>query len=467
MKTSHKWIFGISGIGKDAMYAMSTIMSIYLINYVGMGPLFIGMMFMVVRVWDAVNDPIMGGIVENVNMKFGKFRPWILIGTLLNSIILVTLFINPGMDVGSVGFKIYITLSYTLWGMSYTLMDIPFWSMIPALSDNQKDREALASLTRFFTTIGFAIISAAYLPLIGLLAAGTTDVDGLLNSVMRTGFLYLAIVVSIAFMISQIVMVFIVQERKIPRSDVKISIKGMFKLLKENDQLMIVMLVVVITNFVMYITSTMSFYYITYDIGDQGLLFPFLAFGAFFQLVGIGTYTLVSKHFSRKKLYNFSILIQVAAFVILFMNTFFFGNNIMVMFAVAIFIFYGLGLGMVLTTVLLSDTVEYGELKTGRRSEAIVFSVQTFVVKLATGLSMGVVGAGLAIFGFVNDADSNVLLEQTDTAILGIRLLMFILPIIGMLIARYIFNKNHIIDEQYYAGIVEELNAKRGSNYND
>ena len=226
MKTSHKWIFGISGIGKDAMYAMSTIMSIYLINYVGMGPLFIGMMFMVVHVWDAVNDPIMGGIVENVNMKFGKFRPWILIGTLLNSIILVTLFINPGMDVGSVGFKIYITLSYTLWGMSYTLMDIPFWSMIPALSDNQKDREALASLTRFFTTIGFAIISAAYLPLIGLLAAGTTDVDGLLNSVMRTGFLYLAIVVSIAFMISQIVMVFIVQERKIPRSDVKISIKG-------------------------------------------------------------------------------------------------------------------------------------------------------------------------------------------------------------------------------------------------
>jgi melibiose permease len=459
MKTSHKWIFGLSGIGKDAMYAMSTLMSIYLINYVGMGPLFIGLMFMVVRVWDAINDPIMGGIVENVNMKFGKFRPWILLGTLLNSIIVVTLFINPGFEVSSIGFKIYITASYTLWGMSYTLMDIPFWSMIPALSDDQKVREELASLTRFFTTIGFAIVSAMYLPLVGLLGAGSFDTTGLSNSIIRSGFLWLSIVVAIVFLGSQFIMVMIVKERDLPRDSEKISISGMFKLLKDNDQLMIVMIVVVITNFVMYITSNMAFYYVTYDIGNQNLLFPFLAFGALFQLLGIGTYTLLSKQLSRKKLYNLSILVQVIAFLILFINGFLLNNNIIILFAVAAFVFYGLGLGMVLTTVLLSDTVEYGELKTGRRSEAIVFSVQTFVVKLATGLSMAVVGGGLALFGFVSSEDE--LLVQSDTTIFGIRLLMFVLPIIGMLLSRYIFNKFHKIDEDYYSEIVAKLQLER------
>ena len=154
-------------------------------------------------------------------------------------------------------------------------------------------------------------------------------------------------------------------------------------------------------------------------------------------------------------------MIQVIAFILLFINAFILGNFFVMVFIIGAAVFFGQGLSMVLQTVLISDTVEYGELVTGRRSEAIVFSVQTFVVKLATGLSMGVVGIGLWAIKFVPDID-DLAVPQSETTIWGIRILMFILPVFGMLLSRYIFNKKHIIDEQKYNEIVEELKIRRG-----
>lgn len=464
MTNRAKWIFGMSGFGKDAMYAMSTIMSVYFITYLGMNPGFVGAMFMAVRVWDAVNDPIMGSIVENTKSKWGKFRPWIFIGTLLNSIILVFVFFNPGFGGDSVQMMIYVSLFYLLWGMSYTLMDIPFWSMIPALTKDPKKRESISTITRFFTSVGFMVISAAYINFASLFGGGDWNPDNVTNPAKRDGFLILAIIVSVIFLVSQIIMVLNVKEQYTTEATEKVTFKGMFKLLKENDQLMVVMLVVLIVNFTLYITSTMAFYYLVFDVrnADESLFFPFLAIGAFFQLLSIGFYPLVASKLSRKQMYNFSILVQVAAFILLFINAFFLGNTDALVFVGGAMVFVGQGFNMVLVTVLLADTVEYGELKTGKRSEAVVFSVQTFVVKLATGLSMGVVGLGLLLIGFQADDVGDDLLPQSDSTIWGIRIMMFILPIFGMLVARYIFNKKHIIDEAKYQDVIKELEAKRG-----
>lgn len=462
-----KWIFGMSGVGKDAAYALSTIMFVYLTVYVGMSAAFVGAMFMAVRVWDAINDPIMGQIVQNTKSKWGKFRPWILTGTILNAIIVLFIFFNPGFEPEGMRMMIYITVFYVLWGMSYTLMDIPFWSMIPALSSRQDERESISALTRFFTTIGFAIVSAPYLNFAAFLGAGTFDPTGATKSQMVDGFFIFAIVVALLFVISQVVMVVNVKERVVSENQENITLKGMWNLLRENDQLLVVMIVIVIINFTLYITSTMAFYYIAYNLGNEGLYLPFIGLGLVMQLVSIALYTTLSKKLRRKQMYNLSVGLQVAAFIILFINAFIIGDNVIVVFIGGAMVFFGQGLLMVLQTVLLTDTVEYGELKTGKRSESVVFSVQTFVVKLATGLSMGVVGAGLGIIGFVESADSDVLSQQSDGTLLGISIMMFILPIIGMLISMYIFNKKHIITEEYYEGIVKELEGKRGSGLNE
>ena len=463
MNNKAKWIFGVSGIGKDAAFAVSTIMFIYLTVYVGASAAFVGTMFMVVRVWDAINDPIMGNIVHNTKSKWGKFRPWILAGTILNAIIVLFVFINPGFAPKSVEYMIYITVFYTLWGMSYTLMDIPFWSMIPALSQSKKDRESVTSITRFFTTVGFALISAPYLAFAALFGSGSMDAEAATNSEMRNGFLILVGIVSVVFVVSQIVMVLNVKEEIVTEDVEKVSLKKMFKLLIDNDQLMVVMLVVLVTNFVLYITSTMAFYYIAYNLGDENLVLPFMALGLVVQLISIALYTKLAEKLSRKKLYNLSILVQVAAFIGLLINALLISDNMIILFVFGAGVFFGQGLGMVLTTLLLSDTVEYGELKLGERSESTVFSVQTFVVKLATGLSMGTVGLGLQLIGFKASADEDVLLTQSDSTLLGISLMMFVLPILGMLLSRYIFNKYHKIDEETYIGIVKELESIKGT----
>lgn len=144
----------------------------------------------------------------------------------------------------------------------------------------------------------------------------------------------------------------------------------MFKLLVKNDQLMIVMIVVVVvTNFVLYITSTMAFYYIAYNLGNESLYLLFIGLGLVVQLVSIAIYTKIAKKLTRKQIFNFAILIQIFAFIGLFINAFIIGDNVILVFILGIGVFFGQGISMVLITLLLADTVEYGELKTGKRSE--------------------------------------------------------------------------------------------------
>ncbi|MBN2604289.1 MAG: MFS transporter [Bacilli bacterium] len=454
-----KLFFAVGGLGKDAMFAMSTIMMFYFNNLLGISAAFLGVMMMIVRVWDAINDPIMGTIVERTKSRWGKFRPWILIGSILNAIVLIVLFSNPNLVTNSVSQYIFISTVYTLWGMTYTLMDIPFWSMIPSLSSLQSDRESVTILTRLFTSIGFFIVSAGYLAFAKLLGGGDT------SEAKVKGLFIFAIIVSIVFVVTQIITVTNVKEKIVVVNENKTTLREMFRILKENDQLLVVMIVVLVINFTLYITSGMAIYYMVYDIGNEDLFFSFMAAGGVLQVVGAVTYGLLSSRLKRKQIFNFAIAIQFVGFVLLFINAFIFDSNILLLFLFATFIFYGQGTFNVLQTVLLSDTVEYGELKIGVRSEAVAFSVQTFVVKLATGLSLGVIGVGLAVIQFIEPKEVNgVITEftQSEGTLLGMKIMMFILPIFGLMLSRYIFNKKHIIDEPTYENIVKQLNEKRG-----
>lgn len=154
MKLSNfsKMSFGIGALGKDLCYAViSYFLMIYFTDTIGLTPLFVGNLFLVARIWDAFNDPMMGFIVDNTRTRWGKFRPWILIGTLLNAVILVFLFRKPE-GLGTTGMYAYFSIMYILWGMTYTVMDIPYWSMLPSLSSTKKERDSISVIPRIFTT---------------------------------------------------------------------------------------------------------------------------------------------------------------------------------------------------------------------------------------------------------------------------------------------------------------------------
>lgn len=176
---------------------ISTYLTIYLTDTVGLAPLFVGNLFLVARVWDAVNDPMMGFIVDNTRTRWGKFRPWILIGTLINAVILVLLFKGPELE----GFALYAYYSvmYILWGMTYTIMDIPYWSMLPSMSSTKEERDSTSVIPRIFASSAWLLVGAFGLKMIDTLGQGNEAKGYAASSVVVAAVFVGTILVTVIF----------------------------------------------------------------------------------------------------------------------------------------------------------------------------------------------------------------------------------------------------------------------------
>ena len=198
LSAGRKLCFGVGALGKDLCYAMiSTYLTIYLTDTVGLAPLFVGNLFLVARVWDAVNDPMMGFIVDNTRTRWGKFRPWILIGTLINAVILVLLFKGPELE----GFALYAYYSvmYILWGMTYTIMDIPYWSMLPSMSSTKEERDSTSVIPRIFASSAWLLVGAFGLKMIDTLGQGNEAKGYAASSVVVAAVFVGTILVTVIF----------------------------------------------------------------------------------------------------------------------------------------------------------------------------------------------------------------------------------------------------------------------------
>ena len=173
-----KYTFALGALGKDMIYGMiATFSMIYFTDIIKVNPVFIGVMFFVAKLWDAFNDLFMGMIVDNTRSRWGKFIPWLVIGTLVNSIVFVVLFTDFHLD--GVGLCVFATAAYILWGMTYTIMDIPYWSIIPNLTSNPEEREKVSVLPRIFASIGQSLVIAGFgVQIIEALSGGTTNQAG-------------------------------------------------------------------------------------------------------------------------------------------------------------------------------------------------------------------------------------------------------------------------------------------------
>lgn len=431
--------YAVGGLGKDMAFALSNIMFFYFTDTIQISPTFVGFLFMIVRVWDAINDPVMGLIVDNTKTRFGKFRPWILIGTLVNSVVSIMIFSNPNLS--GLPLLIFISFAYIIWGMSYTMMDIPYWAMLPTFTFSQKERESISVLTRVFTSIGFFIVAAPFLKIVDLLGGGN-DVHG---------FFYMTIIISIIFIITIIQMVVVV-DAKHTLNNQSVTLKDMFLILRKNDQLQIVMLTVIVFNSVVYITSQMGIYFFKYDIGNENYYALFVTVAGLSLLTSISIYPLLSKIMERKDIFRLAIIVPVISYGGLFFSATVLKGNIIALILSGIILFLGLGLTQILQTVMLADTVEYGEWKLGKRCESINFSIQTFVVKFGTAVSSFIVGIGLDLVGY-----DGLLDVQSTTTIYGIRVIMFVLPVFGLFFAYWLFNSKYKLTKDFYHQVLVEL----------
>ena len=173
--------FGVGAIGMDLSYGLfNSFLTKYLTDVLLLNATFLLIVPTLARIWDGINDPMMGTIVDNTKSKFGKFRPWIMCGAVLNAVALTFLFTNPGFEVSSdfINIKLYIyaAVMYVLWGMTNTMIDIPYWSMVPALTSDPQKRNVVSAIPRFFSGFGQIIVSVFTVQMVAMLGKGNDSV---------------------------------------------------------------------------------------------------------------------------------------------------------------------------------------------------------------------------------------------------------------------------------------------------
>ena len=447
--------FGIGAVGKDMVYALSASYVMYFYqDILGLSATFVGLILMIARVFDALNDPFMGILVAKTRTRWGRFRPWLFSGTVLNAVVLYALFAAP--DLSESGMMVYFAIVYIVWGTTYTMMDIPYWSMIPAVTEMPKDRENLSVVGRTCASVGSAIIQVGTLLMVSALGGGNE----------RTGFGLVALIVAVIFIAAEIFCCFKVKEQRLEKVETS-TVGQMFKALFSNDQALITVLAILLVNSSFYLTSNLIIYFFKYDVSGTGWMGNYTLFimvGGIFQILGMmAVYPLLHKKLSNTTLFKIALTLAIVGYgLLLGICLSGLSANMIVLCIIGALVFTAFGILTVLTTVFLSGSVDYGQLKTGRREESVIFSMQTFVVKAASGIAVFITGIGLDLIGLVGDtSETEEIVAQSADTIFGLRLLMTILPILGLGIAFIFFALKFKLTDQKVQEIAETLKSQK------
>lgn len=452
-----KAAFGIGAVGKDMVYALSSSYVMYYYqDILGLSATFVGFILMIARVFDALNDPFMGILVAKTRTRWGKFRPWLISGTVLNALVLYALFAAPEQETG--GLMVWFSVVYILWGMTYTMMDIPYWSMIPAITSTPADTENLSVIGRTCAGVGSALIAMTTMILVSRLGGGNE----------RVGFSRVALIIAVIFIVTELVCAASVRERENASMETS-SVGEMFRALFANDQALIVVLSIVLINSALYITSNLVIYFFKYDMGGADWTVNYTLFstvGGACQILGMMiVYPLLRRKLTNTAIFKCAIGAAAAGYVIL-LGFCLAGvsSNLPLLFIPGVLIFAANGILSVLTTVFLSNSVDYGQLKSGHRDESVIFSMQTFVVKAASGVAVFIAGVGLDLIGLVGNSsteETTQVAQQSASTLFGLRLLMTIMPMALLVIAIMVFVRRFKLTDDVVAENARKLAGKR------
>ncbi len=398
-----------------------------------------GTMFLVTRIWDTVNDPLMGVIADRTNTKWGKFRPYLVWGSLPIAVIGVFTFSTPELSV--TGKIIYAYITYTLMMMAYTFINIPYSALMGVLSPNSLERTSLSSYRFILAFVGGFIIQGLTLPMVEYFGGGD----------QAFGFQMAMVVYSVLGVVLFLVTFATTKERVSPPKEQKTSLKNDIKDLLNNRPWVVLFFMGVFSLSYIVIRSGTILYYFKYFVGKESLATLFLVLGTVGVIIGVAATEPLTKIFGKRKLY---LIVMIITTILTVFFYFIPKEQIFLIFAMHILISMIMAPQAPLVWAMYADTADYSEWKNGRRATGLVFSAATFAQKLGIAIGGGFSGWLLAIFGFV----ANV--EQTPEALNGIQLMMSVIPAIagiGAVIA-VLFYK---LDDEKMKQIENDLTARK------
>lgn len=451
-----KICYGVGAIGLDLSYGLFySYLSYYLSSVLGLKEGFLLLLTPLARIWDGINDPMMGTIVDNTKTKMGKYRPWIVIGAVSNAVVLTLLFTSFGMS--GTKLYIYIAVMYVLWGMTNTMADIPYWSMVPSFTTDPSDRNLVATVARTFSGLGQGIITVLTPIILPMLSTGITTDKGYSAS----GFSRWAGICAIALVIFSVVCVISTKEKHIVyNQSEKFSFKKMFQVVAKNDQLVVFIVFAMLSNAGWYLTSGTAVYYFNDVLGKPTDQSMFSMIGAVGSVLGLLVIPIMSKFTSKKKIYQFSLILTIIGYALMYL----FGPVLKITLALDFsYILASIGIGsmFVAQTIFLADIVDYGEYKNNERNESITFSMKGFLQKLAYTIQTIILFGGLKLMNYNQQITSSAQINDSTKTAIGI--IAFGVPPVLMLISLIVFSAKFKIHGELAEKIHDYIVEKRAS----
>ena len=475
-------MFPLGTVGRDMVYYLFTscIMTFVLFTRSLTNSQFAAITAIVVaaRIFDALNDPIMGNIIERTRTRWGKFKPWLVIGILSTSVVVYLAF---NTDLQGWSFVWFFGIIYFMYSITYTMHDISYWGMVPALSSDANARNQFTARATLFAGIGGTVASV----LIPMFTVGDMAIGGSTTTAYGT----IALVICIIAPLFLCFTIFGVREKREYTDAPPVSFKKIWKTITGNDQLLWISLIFLLQQIGNgFIVSGIGSTYIYFDFGYEGGLF------SLFSIVGMSVtaflmifYPAISRKIKRKKLMGILAAISLVGYAVMLAAGLFLPSDmtkfwmVVVGYMLSNFGQYGYYLIMMISII---NTVEYNEYRTGERDEAIIASLRPFLTKLASALIVLITNASYIIFGvtgytnrisdFENQCARKLITESEKISsisgvisgiepgkTLALLLCMVIIPCALMLVSYVLYKKHYKLDEDEYARICSELEARK------
>lgn len=398
-----------------------------------------GTLLLAARIFDAVNDPIIGGIVDITKTRWGKFRPYLLFGSFPLAIFCILTFTTPQLSEGHK--LIYAYVTYIGLGVCYTFVNIPYSAMTAAITQDPQERSELSAVRMIFVVLAAMIVVGSAQSIVALLGQSSRQLGFQLASALFA-------ILSLGLFLLCFAKV---KERVKQDSIRKLSLKEIWSTLAGNKPLMIVSAAFMF-NLAAYTVSTSStLYYFKYNIGQEGLNTIYLLISILSMIVGMLFVPYFSKRLGKRNAAILGLVIAITSCFGIYLTPY---RSITVIMLWAAISGFGYALPTALSWAMVPDTVEYGEWKTGRRTEGVVYSTYSFAQKLATAIGGAVTAAMLQMSGYIANQ------VQSTAATKGILLNMTIIPAVFMLI-NIIILLFYQLDDKSFSNIMTALENKK------
>ncbi|PWG00111.1 glycoside-pentoside-hexuronide (GPH):cation symporter [Levilactobacillus bambusae] len=454
--------YAFGAFGHDAFYAtLSTYFMMFVTSQLFDGDSaaqnakmigYVTTMIVVIRLVEIMFDPLIGGLVDNTETKWGKFKPWLFVGALISGLMLMLIFTNfGGLTVSNpMLYLILFAIAFVILDIFYSFKDISFWSMLPALSLDSKTRTKFGTIARFGSTLGAQGVAIIIVPLVVYFShifSGTTG-----QTQTRTGWFWFAVVIAVVSFLGALATCLGTKEQTnaIREQTEHTRFRDVFKVIGENDQLMWLAFSYFLFALSYVVTNSLLIYYFRYIMGKPTEFSLVGVETAILGVISVAIFPLVESWIKRRAIYMGGIAVMLLGYVtFLFAGT----NLTIVLIGVALF-FFPYPMVFLATLMTITDSVEYGQLKNGTRNESVTLSVRPLIDKLAGAFANGIVAFAAIAAGMTGSAKASSI---SASGILQFKTYMFYAPMILLVIAAIIFARHVKLSEAEHAKIVAQL----------